>query len=310
MQITQLEYFIELAKHSTFSETSQHLYIAPQSLSRSIDVMEKEIGCQLIHRYPKGYELTQQGREFLEMAIRIVKDFHSTIKRLDSRKTMENNNITGQIHLYTYAQITDSILSNLVLEFKTLYPYIEIKVHEILELNVFDVFDSNEDSNKIMIGMEMKLTAISEDELRNNGFTRIALPLLSGEYVLCCPKDSPLTKHKSISLKKVFQYPQIFFAENEHSINPFFTSHFPKSGVTIALITQSHIEQINAIKNNIGISIMFHLAISDQSAIKDLYKNIATIPLKEKMICHVYLYAKNPNNCTTAFIDFVTKKYT
>ncbi len=82
MELRTLRYFLAVAYEGNISRAAESLYIAQPSLSRQIQGLEKELGCQLFirksHRVeltPEGLELRSRATEVLEMVGRIEDEF-------------------------------------------------------------------------------------------------------------------------------------------------------------------------------------------------------------------------------------------
>ena len=68
MKIEQLQYVLEIAKHSSINKAAQNLYIAQSTLSSSIRSLEQELGSKIFNRTSKGVYLTDFGTEFYNHA--------------------------------------------------------------------------------------------------------------------------------------------------------------------------------------------------------------------------------------------------
>lgn len=75
MDIRQLRYFLDVASHENLSKAAQHLHIAQPALSRSMRMLEEELGVQLFERHLRGMTLTPEGRALLERATFLVRSF-------------------------------------------------------------------------------------------------------------------------------------------------------------------------------------------------------------------------------------------
>lgn len=72
MSLKHLEHWLALAETGSFSRAAEKLHITQSALSRSIQVLEEELGGALVDRIGKRNELTPLGLSVLERARRIV----------------------------------------------------------------------------------------------------------------------------------------------------------------------------------------------------------------------------------------------
>ncbi len=72
MELSQLEYFKELAAIRHFTAAAQSIAISQPALSRSIKRLEEELGVPLFDRVGKSIRLTRYGEIFLEYATRAL----------------------------------------------------------------------------------------------------------------------------------------------------------------------------------------------------------------------------------------------
>ena len=86
MDLQQLEYFIALTDTPNFAAASDRLYISRQGLSRSIAMLEKELGHSLFYRTSAGLELTENGRIFQKCALNMLREYQTA---LHAMRTMD-----------------------------------------------------------------------------------------------------------------------------------------------------------------------------------------------------------------------------
>ena len=72
MNLRHLEHWLALAETGSFSRAAEKLHITQSALSRSIQVLEEELGGPLVDRVGKKNELTPLGQSVLGRAQRIV----------------------------------------------------------------------------------------------------------------------------------------------------------------------------------------------------------------------------------------------
>ncbi len=68
MDLRRLEYFLSVAKHLSITAAAADLGLAQPTLTKSIRLLEQELGVQLFQRLPRGVELTDFGRSLLRHA--------------------------------------------------------------------------------------------------------------------------------------------------------------------------------------------------------------------------------------------------
>ena len=74
MTLQQLRYVVETEECGSISDAAERLFIAQPSLSKSIRLLEEELGFALFVRDRKGVQATPQGMEFLCYAKRVLED--------------------------------------------------------------------------------------------------------------------------------------------------------------------------------------------------------------------------------------------
>lgn len=68
MNLTQLRYFVAVARSKNLSRAAAELHIAQPAISRQLKLLEAELETELLSRHHRGVELTDAGRLFLERA--------------------------------------------------------------------------------------------------------------------------------------------------------------------------------------------------------------------------------------------------
>ena len=112
MNITQLIYFIELAKLEHISNVSYKLNISQPALSKSLSRLEDELGCKLFDRAGRGIKLNKYGQSFLPYAKSIVEIYqNSLISIKDLARTVEAKVAIQAIPLVLFPGLLDQILN-------------------------------------------------------------------------------------------------------------------------------------------------------------------------------------------------------
>ncbi len=72
MNIEYLHYFLDVAKTKSITRAAKLNFISPQGMSRAMNELEKELGCELLIRYSNKLALSPIGEELVPKASDIV----------------------------------------------------------------------------------------------------------------------------------------------------------------------------------------------------------------------------------------------
>lgn len=76
MKIQQIEYAVEVSKTLSFSAAAENLYVSQPNISRSISLLEEELGYKIFLRTNQGITLTEEGEFFIQHADIIVEQLN------------------------------------------------------------------------------------------------------------------------------------------------------------------------------------------------------------------------------------------
>lgn len=74
MDRRELEYFLAIVEHGSFTAAAQAMHVAQPSLSHAVRNLEKELGGKIFHRLPHGVALTPAGDALVEPARQVMRD--------------------------------------------------------------------------------------------------------------------------------------------------------------------------------------------------------------------------------------------
>jgi DNA-binding transcriptional LysR family regulator len=87
--LRRLEFALAVDKHRSFHRAARALGISQPTLTRSIQVLEKELGVRLFSRTKQGLELTEYGRVVLRRAPTISREVQELKRDIASMKCLE-----------------------------------------------------------------------------------------------------------------------------------------------------------------------------------------------------------------------------
>ena len=125
MDQRELQLFLHLSKTLSFAKTSAACHVAPSSLSRVIQRLEREIGRQLFERDSRRVKLTATGRTFRAYAEQTCDSWAAFKQALHNQETT----LQGELSLFCSVTASYSFLDDILGRFRTRHPGIEIKLH-------------------------------------------------------------------------------------------------------------------------------------------------------------------------------------
>jgi len=137
MTISQLEYFLAIANHGSFSAAAKHCFVSQPSLSMQMSNLEDELGVILLDRTQKPIVPTETGLIVLEQAKEAVASFYSTKERVNELK----DELSGVLRLGIIPTVSPYLLPKLIPEFLKNYPRVELNVRDMMPPDMINAFE-------------------------------------------------------------------------------------------------------------------------------------------------------------------------
>jgi len=124
MDIAQLRTLIHVAELGSLSKAAGRLHIAQPALSRQIRLLEEELGIRLFDRHGRGMVLTEQGRDVLRHAIRVLAE----LEELRASAAGSDAPVSGHVAIGLSPTVADVISVPFVTAFRAKYPGIMVQL--------------------------------------------------------------------------------------------------------------------------------------------------------------------------------------
>lgn len=134
MEFNQLESFISVVKHNSFSLAAKELYTTQPTISNNIKNLEKELNTTLLDRTSKTITLTDSGKIFYKYAVELINirdKAKFTISEHDCK-------VEGEIELYASSIPEEYVLPYIIKDFLKIYPKVSFSVTHKISKNVID----------------------------------------------------------------------------------------------------------------------------------------------------------------------------
>jgi DNA-binding transcriptional LysR family regulator len=190
MDFDQLETFLEVARHSSFSRAAEKRFRTQPAISSQIRALEEEVGAKLFDRSGGKVALTAAGKVFQQYAE----------QSLDARKTMivtvaEMERVPrGEIVVGANEGTCLHILPEVFAEFKKLYPEVGVQISRLERAKILEsIIDNSVDFGVVSTPVDDKrLTVVN---------------IHRDELVIIAPPGHPLCGKKQAAIADVVRFP-------------------------------------------------------------------------------------------------------
>lgn len=125
MELHQLRYVVQVAKHLNFSKAAAELFLSQPNLSQQIAKLETEIGVSLYERKTRSVKLTSAGEIFVSRAEKILAELGSLQQAMQECGGLSS----GEIKLGVLSAGGQRLISHFP-SFQKKYPGIHIRIIE------------------------------------------------------------------------------------------------------------------------------------------------------------------------------------
>lgn len=179
----EMKYVYEVYKQGSFTQAAAKLYISQPSLSIMVKKAENKLGTPIFDRSTNPVVLTEAGRRYIE-AIRQIMEienhFSESLSNLD-------NCLSGNISIGGTTLFTSYVLPPLINTFSSIYPGIDIEIHESTSTQLMKEVQNN-DLDIVMDNSDITTTDFETYLYRNE------------EIILAVPRTYKINQELSDSL--------------------------------------------------------------------------------------------------------------
>lgn len=237
MELLQLKYFQVVANLQHMTKAAEELHIAQPALSKTIKLLEKNIGVELFNRNGKSIELNESGKLFLKKvneSLRLLEDAQ--------RELLDLNNTDNSTDIKLAILSGSSIIPGLLNSFLTKYPQFKFTLIQHFSKPLSDSdFDlcissaTHSDPNLTyyqLVSEEIFLAVPSNHNLANR--TSIELFEVANESFISLSKGQVLREITDIFCNYAGFKPNIVFESDDPST----VRGLIKAGLGIAFVPQ------------------------------------------------------------------------
>lgn len=198
MELRHLKYFAEVARLLSFSKASRTLHVSQPALSKTIRLLEEELGVVLFERSTRQIRLTDDGETLLAYSATVISTMDDLASVLHEGKQLTG----GTIRLGLPPVIGASLFPSVIAGFSRAYPKVRIElVEEGGKLVEQSVLDAAIDLGVVVLPVDESIFGVLPlAERKQSLIVNVNHPLAGRERV----RLSELREETFISFKKGF----------------------------------------------------------------------------------------------------------
>lgn len=122
----QLQAFVLIAEHRSFSRAAEQVHLSQPALSYSLRKLEDALGLSLFARNTRSVELTEAGLRFLDQARRLLRDMDNAVHDAHEQLHLQS----GSLRIAVLPSVAIKPLPDVLREYRRRYPGIEISLRD------------------------------------------------------------------------------------------------------------------------------------------------------------------------------------
>lgn len=282
MNLSQLYYFVSLAKTEQMKKTAEDLFVSQPSLSQGIHNLENEIGVQLFDRIGRRIKLNRYGQAFYDYINPAVNNIDQAKKIVRSMSDLD----TGEINIGFIYSLGSKFIPAIISSY--------------LQKSQVSFKCSQKDTSTLMKDLqEGKFDIIfstGDPRWKNNEL----FPIYNQKVKFIVGMNHPLSNKNKVELKDIQKSGIITFSKKS-CFRPLVDNYFNEKDliphVTFNVLDDSTL--CSLVEQNLGIGII------PESDILTRY-NVKTLSMKEESFSQVLYMAQNTDSYKPELIQNFT----
>jgi LysR family transcriptional regulator, low CO2-responsive transcriptional regulator len=290
MDFDQLETFLEVARHSSFSRAAEKRFRTQPAISSQIRALEEEVGARLFDRSGGKVALTIAGKvfqQYAEQTLEARKGMLTTVAELERIPR-------GEIVVGANEGTCLHILPEVFAEFKKLYPNVAVQISRLERAKILEsIIDNSVDFGVVSMPVDDKrLTVVN---------------IHRDELVIIAAAGHPLSKVSQASIAEATRFPLLLpkVGRTRDRLENLFHEHQLKPKISMELDSSELLKRFVAADVGVGF-------IARSNVIEDVKAGaLAAITLADASIRRdlalVFRKDKALSRAALAFIEVAVK---
>jgi DNA-binding transcriptional LysR family regulator len=293
VELGQLEAFLQVAAHRSFSRAAEVLFLTQPSVTARIQSLERELGEELFERSGRSVRLTDAGTTFYEYAQRALKTVQEGRDALEALRKTE----VGTLRLGSAPTISAYVLPKILKTFRARYPTVDVSVRNGRSDQVLEMVLNDE----VQVGLVRSLVHPEIETVH----------LYDDEVVLVTDTTHPFARDRSAGIEDVARQSLIFF-DRGSSYYGLIHGFFRDAGVVPrhAMELDSLEATKMMVEEGLGIAILPRVSVERELKLGLLVEvEIVGVPRIKRQIAMIYRRNRRHARTVGAFIEVLYRLY-
>ena len=236
----QLFAFVQVAQSSTFAEAAEKMHVSQPALSLSIKKMEQHLGGTLLSRSTRKVQLSPEGKEFLPVALRLLRDWDNAVEDITNVFAMRR----GKLNIAAMPSFAASLLPTILSAFHKQWANVNIHVLDVVMESVIELVREG----RAELGFTFENETLEGLEF---------YPMFNDKFIAVVPQSSPLSQFEKLDVKALCDYE--FVAMNRgSSVRRWIDEYMEEQGLSLNIVVEAgQLATLGqCVKNELGVSIV------------------------------------------------------
>jgi len=290
MDFDQLETFLEVARHASFSRAAEKRFRTQPAISSQIRALEEEVGGRLLDRSGGKVSLTAAGKVFQKYAEEALESKKSVVSSLGEMQRVPRGEIVVGANEGTCLYILPEVFA----EFKKQYAGVAVSIKAAESAKIMEsIVDNSVDFGVVSL-------PVSDNRLT-------VVPIHRDELLVIAAPQHPLAKMKSVLVAEVAKYPLLLpkAGHTRDALENLFYERKLKPAISMELDSSELLKRFAAADVGVGF-------IARSNVVDDVKAGaLAAVPMADASIKRdlalVFRKDKALSRAALAFIDIAVK---
>lgn len=293
MDFGQIEAFVQVSAHNSFSRAAEVLQLTQPSITARIQSLEREVSEELFERGSRGVRLTDAGLAFLPYVERILLTLKEGRDAIEEVRSVE----LGSLHLGSALTISTYVLPHILHAFRSRYAGVDVSIRTGRSDQVLAMLQADE----VQVGLVRSLSHPDVETIH----------LYDDEIVLTVNEGHRFAASGTATVEDAASEPIILFDRGSSYfglIHGFFRQAGVVPNVTMELDSLEATKRM--VEEGLGIALVPLVTIERELDSGRLVRiEIVDVPPLKRPISLIYKRHRKRPRTVQAFMDTMTEMY-